>query len=34
MEVIYRGTDDVHALESLTCCYPAGTMSRSTPEGD
>ena len=29
MEVVYLGTDDVFELESLACCFPAGTMSRS-----
>jgi hypothetical protein len=32
MEIIHSGTDDVFELESLNCCFPAGTMSMSVPE--
>ena len=28
MEVIHEGTDDVFELDSLTCCFPAGSLSR------
>lgn len=32
MEVINYGTDDVFELKSLSCCFPAGTLSKSSPE--
>ena len=32
MDIIHQGTDDVFGLESLECCFPAGTMSRSISE--
>ena len=28
MEVIHQGTDDVLELDSLSCCFPAGTSSK------
>jgi len=32
MEIIHKGTDEVFELASLTCCFPAGSLSRSIPE--
>ena len=32
MEVIHQGTDEVFELESLACCFPAGTLSRAGSE--
>ena len=30
VEIIHEGTDDVFELNSLSCCFPAGTLSKST----
>lgn len=27
LEVIHEGNDDVMQLDSLACCFPAGTLS-------
>ena len=32
MEIIHEGTDDVFELNSMSCCFPAGTMSKSASE--
>jgi hypothetical protein len=32
MEIIQQGTDDVFELSSMSCCFPAGTLSMSYPE--
>jgi hypothetical protein len=32
MEIVQQGTDDVFELASMSCCYPPGTLSKSSPE--
>jgi len=32
MEVIEQGTEIVHEMEALSCCWPPGTMNWSAPE--
>ena len=34
MDVIQHGSEDIHGMAALSCCWPPGTVSMQQPESE